>query len=241
MVSISVKDQIRKLVELQKIDEEIFGHKKELKEKPASLQESKQRHEMKKEHLQESDEMVKTKQLERKEKEVDLQAKEDDIIKANSHLSQLKTNKEYKAKLTEIENIKADKSIIEEKILILFDEVDNLNKNFQEEKDALDESEKKYLDEKKQVEEEVKELEEKVKLLENKRKQMIVEIDEAILSRYERILTGKEGLAMVPVINNTCSGCYMGVPAQQVNEIKIHENLVFCETCARILYIEEEL
>jgi len=40
--------------------------------------------------------------VDRKSKEVELQAKEEQIIKANGQLSQLKTNKEYQAKLSEI-------------------------------------------------------------------------------------------------------------------------------------------
>ncbi|MDP8265438.1 MAG: C4-type zinc ribbon domain-containing protein [Candidatus Aceula meridiana] len=241
MTSKSAKDQIIKLVELQKFDTEIYQYNKELKEGPERLQEIKIQFEAKKQILKEFDERTKSKQLERKEKEVDLQAKEDEIVKSNNHLSQLKTNKEYKAKLTEIENIKADKSIIEEKILILFDEVDKIKDQFEKEKVLLAEEEKNYIAEKKQIEDFMKELEEKVKLLENKRKQTAVDIDANALSRYERILKGKDGLAIVKVENGSCTGCYMNVPAQQVNQIKKHENLIYCEMCARILYIEEDL
>ena len=241
MSEVSVKDQIKRLVELQKIDKEIYEHKKNLKEKPEEIVLVKEELERKQSGLQASEGHLKTKQLDRKEKELDLQAKEDDILKHNGQLSQLKTNKEYKAKLTEIESVKADTSIIEEKILILFDEIDNINKNIQKEKEALNEEEKEYLVQKKEVEDMVKELEEKVKVLDNKRKQMLVDISSESLARYERILAGKEGLAMVPIVNGSCSGCYMNVPAQKVNEIQKHDQLIYCESCARILYIEEEL
>ena len=126
MTQTSMKEQIKKLVELQAIDKEIYDYKRQLKEFPERLAQLKEQFETKKESLKRLDEELKTKQLERKEKEVDLQAKEEEIAKSNSQLSQLKTNKEYKAKLTEIEGQKADKSIIEEKILILFDEVDKI-------------------------------------------------------------------------------------------------------------------
>jgi len=241
MTPASMRDQIIKLVELQKFDAEIYQYNKELNEGPVRLEELKSQFETKKQILKELDDKVKAKQLERKEKEVDLKAKEDEIIKANSHLSQLKTNKEYKTKLTEIENINADKSIIEEKILILFDEVDKICAQLEKEKVSLAEEEKKYNAEKKQIEDSVKELEDKVKVLENKRKQVAADIDPNSLSRYERILKGKNGLAIVKVLNGSCTGCYMNVPAQQVNEIKKHENLIYCEMCARILYIEEDL
>jgi len=241
MSEVSVKDQIKQLVELQKIDEGIYSYKKDLKEKPEEIIIVKQELDRKKDKLKELEDGIKIKQVRRKEKEVDLQAKEDGMAKANGQLSQLKTNKEYKAKLTEIESLKADKSVIEEKILIFFDEIDLINKNIEKGKQNLIEEEKKYLDEKKKVEQIVRDLEEKVKILDNKRKQILVGINPIFLSRYERILVNKNGVGMVPVVNGSCTGCYMNVPAQKVNEIKKHEDLIFCEVCARILYIEEEL
>ena len=52
-------------------------------------------------------------------------------------------------------------------------------------------------------------------------------------------LKGKEGLAMVPVRQNACGGCHLNLPPQVINEIQMKTELVFCESCARILYIEE--
>ena len=124
MPQTTILDQIRKLVELQKIDEEIYRHKKELEEKPAQLAVLQQQFEAKKAGLKKLEEKSKTLLVERKFFEVDLQSKEDAISKANAQLSLLKTNKEYTAKMSEIENLKADKSQVEEKILLSYDEVD---------------------------------------------------------------------------------------------------------------------
>ena len=48
-------------------------------------------------------------------------------------------------------------------------------------------------------------------------------------------------LAVVAVIKGVCQGCFMNVPPQVVNLIKMYDNLVICEVCQRILYIEDEL
>lgn len=241
MADVSIRDQMKNLVELQKLDAEFYQYKRDLKEKPEKIEALKVAFEGKKATCHALEEELKVKLLARKEREVDLQAKEADIVKANAQLSQLKTNKDYKAKLTEIENIKADKSLIEEKILILYDEADAINAKLQKEKDTLAGEEKNFLAEKSKIEKEVKELDEKAKALEARRKEKAKDINPRLLTQYERILKGKEGLAIVPVINNSCGGCYMNVPAQVVNEIKKHEELVSCEFCARILYTEEDL
>src|SRR3989338_7707751 len=112
-----LKDQLRKLIELQKIDKEIYEFRRELEEKPAYLEEIKNHYEDKKATLHNWEEKLKKTVLDRKSLELELKTREDEITKANTQLSALKTNKEYTAKISKIEHNKADQSIIEEKIL----------------------------------------------------------------------------------------------------------------------------
>jgi len=241
MPQVSIKDQVKKLVDLQTIDIEVYRFKGDLEEKPAHLEEIRIGYEAKKAGLKSLEDKFKIIQVDRKSKELELLSKEGDIAKSNVQLLQLKTNKEYQAKLLEIENIKADKSLIEEKILMLYDDGDKVAAEIEKEKKFLVEEENKYLEEKKQVENIVRDIEEKLKILEMKRSQAAAEIDKNSLSRYERILTNKKGLAIVPVKGNSCGGCFMNVPDQVINEIRMHDRLLNCEMCARILYLEDDL
>ncbi|MCK5581447.1 MAG: hypothetical protein KAJ18_09265 [Candidatus Omnitrophica bacterium] len=241
MSEVNVSGEIKKFVELQKIDQDIYSFKRGLKEKPVLLEELKNQFEAKKVHLKEAEDNYKVVLVDRQAKEVDLQAKEDAIAKANIHLSQIKTNKEYTAKISEIEGIKADKSIIEEKILLSYEEADKVKEDIDKEKAALAQEEKLYSGQKKEIEDAIKEMGDKIKALESQRSQVIPEVDKASLERYERILENKDGLAIVPVQGSVCGGCFMNVPAQVVNEIKMHDKLVYCEMCARILYLEEDV
>lgn len=241
MTETSVREQLKELIELQKIDAEIYSLKKELKEKPDYLAQLKEQFEAQKAGLKMLEEKYKVTQVDHKSLEVDLRGQEDAIARANAQLSQLKTNKEYTAKLSEIEGFKANRSIFEEKILLSFDVIDAIKASIDKEKAALAADEKKYLSEKKVVEDSVKILEDKVSVLTAQRNQIVPLINKAHLSRYERVLNHKAGLAIVPVKSGSCGGCYMNVPAQVINEIKMHDHLVFCEICARILYLEDDL
>ena len=87
----------------------------------------------------------------------------------------------------------------------------------------------------------MKELEFPINDLTAKGKQIIPSIDKRIYPVYERILKALRGLALVKVENYTCQGCFISVTPQVVNEIKMLEKLVTCGTCARILYLEEDL
>jgi Zn-ribbon protein, possibly nucleic acid-binding len=67
---------------------------------------------------------------------------------------------------------------------------------------------------------------------------LAAKVDKAILAKYDRILKGKDGLAVVPVAGDSCQGCFRILPSQVIHEIKTKKDLICCGSCARILYIE---
>ena len=84
-----------------------------------------------------------------------------------------------------------------------------------------------------------KEIEVKLAEFQEKRKAILPMIDKETLARYERILHGKNGLALVPVRGDNCGGCFVHLPPQVINEIRIKEQIIYCERCARMLFTEE--
>ncbi|HPB68485.1 MAG TPA: C4-type zinc ribbon domain-containing protein [Candidatus Omnitrophota bacterium] len=240
MEQIDIKEQIGGLVALQNVDAEIYDLKRQLEEKPEFLKSLQDQFETKKIKLHQLEEQHKAIQLDRKAKEGDLQAKDAAIAKANTQLSQIKNNKEYMAKIGEIESIKADKSIIEEKIIVAYDEADNIKSQIEKEKNVVQQEEQKYLQAKKSIDDEVKKIEQRIRELGVQRGALLPQINPAFLRRYERILANKAGLAIVSVQGHSCGGCYMNVPAQVINEIKMYDKLISCEMCSRILYLKED-
>lgn len=241
MQGTSVKELIRKFIELQKIDGEVFNCKKELKAQPEKLALLDEEFQTKKSKLKELEDQCKNLLVQRKEVELQLKEKEDAIAKANGQLSQLKTNKDYSTKLSEIESIKADKSRIEERILLSYDQTDVLTAGINKEKLLVADYEKQFMIQKKEIEDQIKILEERVKILEARRKQFLPGIDPNSLARYERVLNRKDGIAIAPVQSNSCGGCNMAVTHQMLNAIKMYNHLVECEMCTRILYLEDDL
>ncbi|MBF0386046.1 MAG: hypothetical protein HQL27_09295 [Candidatus Omnitrophica bacterium] len=241
MANTEIAAQLNKLVEIQKFDKEIYILNKELEEMPGILQNLRDDFESKKKLLGELEENLKKLQLKRKDLELDLKSKEEQILKTNSQLSQLKTNKEYAAKLSEIEHIKADKSIVEEKILMSFDESDAVIVEVDKEKQVVSDKEKLYLGEKKKIEDRIKEIQSRLNEVEAQRNQIAPGIDKQYLSIYERIMKHKEGLGIVPIRNSTCTGCFMSVTSQVLNLLKLNEEIVRCEICSRIIYSEDEI
>lgn len=241
MAETNVLSQIKALTALQKLDGEIYDLKRELKEKPAYLAEIQKAFDEKKGALKASEEKYKALQVKRNSLETDLKTKEAAVAKANVQLSEIQTNREYTAKISEIASLKADQSIIEEKILISYDEADGIKGEVDQEKNKLAEEEKNFLSQKKQIDDSIKILEERVRTLEGQRKQIAPNVDKSTLVRYERILANKGGKAIVSVHHGSCGACFFTCPQQVINEIRMHSHLVFCEQCGVILYLEEDV
>jgi len=236
-----VKDLLRKLVALQKIDAEVYEFKREIKAKPALLDDVKSVFEKKQTRYRELETRLFDLERSRKAKELDLKSKEQEIVKANTVLMTLKTNREYQAKLFEIENMKADQSALEDEILRFFDETTKVTEEMSREKTVVDAEESKYLAEKQKVDALLKDLQDKVATFEAERNVACEGIDAVTLAMYERLVENRMGLAMVPILNDACGGCYMKQTSQMLNKLKMCDEVVRCETCARILYLAGEL
>ncbi len=237
----SIKDQLRKLIELQTMDVDIYRMKRELRERPAEMERLKTEFEAKKATLKQLEDKLKTIQVGQKDLDNDLKTKEAEIAKLDASLSLLKTNKEYQTRLMEIEGFKADKSIIEEKILLGFDTVEEARKAVESERLVVAQYEKEFAAKKKEAEDLMAVMTDQLKIKESQRSRVTPEVRPDILSRYERVVQNKEGLGIVQVNDHTCGGCYMHLTDQLLNQIKMYDQLICCDMCARILYIPDEL
>jgi predicted nucleic acid-binding Zn-ribbon protein len=178
-------------------------------------------------------------QKEKKERELEFAAKEESAKKLQGQLYQLKTNKEYNTMLQQIQDAKADASMIEDRILESMDKIDKAKTTVDEEKKRLQGEEQAFNAEKGKVDARVKEIDGKLAELDDRRKQLVPGIDKKILGDYERILKNREGLAICVVKENSCSGCNMRVSPQVINMIKMYERIQTCEVCNRMLTCDE--
>lgn len=239
MLKIDLKSQLSSLIKLQIVDSEIYTLGAEKASKPEQIKAAEAAFEVKKTSLAELDKKLLDLQKQRKDKELDLGSKEEAAKKLQGQLYSLKTNKEYQTMLQQIQDALANASVIEDKILELFDKADAVRIEADKEKLRLKEEERVFLGQKKEVEGRLKEIDDRLAQLGAQRKQASPDIDPKVLSQYERILASRDGLAIVIVKGNSCGGCNMFVPPQVINLIKMYEHIITCEMCNRILYIDE--
>jgi uncharacterized protein len=61
-------------------------------------------------------------------------------------------------------------------------------------------------------------------------------VEARLLSAYDRIRSSyRNGLAVVPIVRDSCGGCFNVIPPQRQSEIRQHKKIIVCEHCGRIL------
>jgi predicted nucleic acid-binding Zn-ribbon protein len=231
---------LKTLLNLQALDLKIDARKKREAEIPRQKEKFDIHRKRLAAELAEADQRVKSLQVEQREAEGEIAQKQEQIRKYDGQLLNVKKNEEYQALLHEIEIVKKQIAAKEERIIAVLMEID-------EAKAALDETKTRIAQEQAGIDAECAkidvELQEAVterKALEQTRGPLAATVPAQWLSRYERIRKAlKGGDAVVPLNGESCSGCFMMVTAQTVNEILAGENFQPCRHCGRLLYSAE--
>lgn len=228
---------MKTLLQLQALDLKIEALKGREREIPKQKEKFEIRKKRLMEELSQSEQRCKTLQVEQRECEVDIQQKEAQIKKYDMQLLGVKKNEEYQALLHEMDTLKKQNSLKEERVIALMLEIDEAKAHLEEDKKRIAAGMKELDAQIAKVDEELAATEAERKGLEGQREPLLKNIDEEMLLRYARIRSSKKtGAAVVPLRGESCSGCHMRVTAQIINEIMAGNKLHACHHCGRLLY-----
>lgn len=168
------------------------------------------------------------------------------IEQLRTQMNAAKTNREYKAFLTEINTIKADRSKIETVALEQMQQADALKAQ----QAALDaeRAERQRVrgvaddDRTKRAEE----IRERVESLKQERATLAAEVPPQVLSMYQALYARRDEECMAPIevqdrkrYEFTCGSCMMSIPVESVNKLLTHGTITRCVSCQCILYLDE--
>ncbi len=173
-------------------------------------------------------------------REVDLKESESKIARLQMQLNSVKTNKEYAALQHEIMGLKADASRIEDEIFSMLERADEEQRQLKEltrrtEEEALAAQQQRQV-----IERGIKDAEERTTGLRQERAALVEKIPRDYLTRYERLLQKADGRAIAACRHFVCQACRMSVTANTVNRLMASEEIVYCHSCGRILYLAED-
>jgi uncharacterized protein len=171
-------------------------------------------------------------------KEKDLEVVAAKRSKADAHLWEVKTNREYSAVLVEIEDIKQEKARVEEEMLALMEMQERLAIEVRDAEARLKAREEQGSHDEASVRQQLSAVEAELAGVRGARVALASEIPAATLADYERILKARGGLAIVPVTTGVCGGCRVSIRPQALQELR-GATLMRCESCGRYLYFPE--
>ncbi len=229
-------DQIKQLVELQKVDDAIFAVRQELESAPRDLEELEQRFEAA--DAQRNRVLDKLAHLQEQQKRLSLEIDDDSarIKKSKNKLMQVGNTREYHAMMREMDSMeKVNRSREEEKMTLL--------EELQLQNDALAQIDRDYSALKAELEVKRDGLEEKLRKakdnleeLNEKRSQVSKFIPQPVFMRYEFIRVRLEHPVIVAVKDGVCSGCNIAVPPQSFIELQRGQQILSCPNCQRLIF-----
>ena len=172
--------------------------------------------------------------------EVDLKSAEEKVTGYSVQLYSAKTNEQYKAFLKEIEAQKKQKNSVEDRMIVLMEETEALDRKVKENEKKSTELDAETTRKVEMLENEKKELEAAIDTRKQERETTAAAIPADLLKRYERVRASKGGVAVATVRKERCSGCMSPIPAQRILEVDRQDRLYLCEACGRILIVAQE-
>lgn len=186
---------------------------------------------------------LRSKQIEsdRKQRELDVETKKQQIGKYSLQQFQTKKNEEYRALAHEIETCSADISKLEDAQLELMEQAEAVQREVAAANRQAGELNKMAEGQLKDLTAREHALTGELTELESNRNQIKSAVDENTLKRYERLLKLKGGTVVVGIQHGVCGGCHMKFPVQLVVSCQAQRELVTCPNCGRILYYTSDM
>lgn len=233
-----MRDTLKALEELQKVDVQIAQlvksgseNPKRLAELEAELGSVRSAVEAERRRLDEVEKQKKT-------TEELLAADKDKVKKWEARLTEQRSPREYTALAREIDIAKKQNETGAEEIVELAKQVETVRDTLESKEASFADTESGLRAEMKQLRDAMDELEGRRKALESKRAKAAQSVPAQMLKRYDIILK-RRSTVVVQVINGACSGCHMNLPPQLHNQLRTHARIDTCPSCGRMIYAAE--
>lgn len=234
-------DVIEKLLILQDRDRKIQRVKAELVQIPPQRQAMLQKDQAAREALAAAKKQVNELETRRKQLDLEVQAKQEQIQRYANQQLQTRKNEEYRALAHEIDTCKAAVTRIEDQELDVMEQGEAAQKEVGRATVAAAEAKKLVDSEVAAIDERVESLQKELDELVEGREGLAEAVDEETRNRYERLLHSKGQNVVVGVHKGVCGGCHMRLPAQQLVSCKAAQEITTCTNCGRILYYTRDM
>ena len=232
-------NSIQDLIELQKIDSQLAEIEELLGDLPIKVTELKNKEDSLTSDFERGKARLKEIALEQHKTEMNLAEFKEKIDKLKDQLFLVTNNKQYDALMLEIDHLKEDMDRSETTELEFLEEKDQLAEQVKSQEKSLESLSKDLSSKRVRLEQALAASSSEKKDFESRREETAKNLSASVLARYNRILSAKNGLAVVSLEGRSCGGCGAALPPQLVAEVKTLMTIQNCSICTRFLFWEK--
>ncbi len=233
--------ELERLIQLQKAESELKRLDDELAEVPRRRSALERELTGEQARLEEARAGFEACQKGRRRHEADLQDLEAKRSRHKEQLMDVKTNKEYTAKLHEIEGVERQIGEREDQILEELERADTLASALKQAEAALKEAEGRHRTALAALQENEQGLRDARRRLVEERDGIAAGLGEHPLDLFRRVAKLRGGVAMAEARDGMCLVCHVLLRPQLFVDIKRNEEILQCQSCSRILYYESPI
>ena len=232
-------NSIQYLIELQKIDSQLAEIEELLGDLPIKVTELKNKEDSLTSDFERGKARLKEIALEQHKTEMNLAEFKEKIDKLKDQLFLVTNNKQYDALMLEIDHLKEGLDRNETTELELLEEKDQLAEQVKSQEQSLESLRKDLSSKRVNLDQALAASSSEKKDLESRREETAKDLSASVLARYNRILSARNGLAVISLEGRSCGGCGAALPPQLVAEVKTLMTIQNCSICTRFLFWEK--
>ena len=232
-----VHPHVKKLLELQKVDQEISSLTKDIDSLPA--EEAKRRRrldEFERVLVERRNRFVKT-ELDARALDKAIRGNDDEIKRLNERLNVVRNNAEYQATLFQIEAVRKDRDVTQEECLKLLESVEVQRGEVATSQAAYDEEQKTMDGFLAEADKLRSSRAGAIAAVRERRKAMSEGIPEDLLREYDGLFKTRDRIGVCPVEKSYCQGCCNKITINDTARLLGKSVVVRCGSCQRILYM----
>jgi uncharacterized protein len=226
---------VEKLIELQTADREILRLKEEIAGLPKRVTAIEAKLAVTRAALEKAKAAIKADEAARRKYETAIQDLQQKISKYRDQSLEVKTNEQYKALLHEIQFAEQDIRINEDKVLELMVNSEAREKDVKAAERELKEETAEIEKEKAEARQRTAEDEKQLTEWNARRDGLRSAVNPDLLRHYDRVCKHR-GTGISEVRDHKCMACQVMLRPQTYNEVRAANEIVFCDSCQRILY-----
>ena len=229
--------EIESLLVLQDRDQRIRSLEEDMKRIPSSKEQAKERLANDIALVANAKKAVQDNEVAIKNLELDIGTRKNTLDRLKVQQYETKKNDEFTALENEIGRYNEQVDELETQELELMEKADNLRIEYKKTEDALAITQSMVDEEIAQLDQRAKEVSAQHEEVSAERTKLAANVNEELLSLYDRLIVSKGGDAIVSAEKSQCHGCHMKVVPATMIKVQAEKEVAQCENCGRILHL----